>query len=322
MIRLLRAGSLLIPLLAFPSLKGAAPIQESQPTPSAVARDAKAMANAKRLNRAMAAAYRRAMRAGVEVQDGAYLWAILSTRLRPLPGPAAPWTSTGRNPWEGTGAAPTLAISQNIVALADAEPMTIREMAQAANLGQAIGAFLPRDPTTGRAPVVATAVYLQVPRRGQGGPSNHVFFQITSIDESAHDRAVLALVSRLHRQVRRRFNRVRAAGLSVSNGAELQLRLFGRGPTSTELPDYWTRRNPWRLGTPAINPIVLDVSSSKGNDVDGLAGVSTLGQIQMGYVAPGGQGPAAFVTAVYLFKPFRDPQGHETHVFSKVSRLE
>lgn len=313
--------SLLITLLGGGAL-GAAPAKVAPvlelPAALAAARDAQAKANARRALRTAVAAYRRALRAGQSIGGGADLWAVMSCRVSPLPRPLAPWMLQLRNPWAGVAGSPPSACAQMILDLANPDQETARAMASPGNLGQVQLGLCMRDPGTGRMASIHAVVFLHDALPGPG--LRHEYSVATTIDESAKDRAVRALAIRIHAQLRKRFRRARAAGLPLMSGTDFQASVFGRDPDRTEVPDYWNRQNPWRMGTPAINPTVADVSSSEELDTWNWVG-SQLGEIQIGYAAPTPTSPAAIATAVHLFQPFPDGKGRSTHLFTKVSRI-
>jgi hypothetical protein len=180
------------------------------------------------------------------------------------------------------------------------------------NLGQVEGAFLPRDPSAGKPAAIATAVYLQGLHRSPSGGRAREYVLVTEIDESAKDRTVRAFALRLHRKLRIRFRRAQSAGLLMNDAGSFQLCVFGRGPNHSEIPEYFTWRNPYLTPIEGCDPVVCAESSPEAHDT---ARGATLGTVRIGYLpASLDHGPMLF-TAVYLLKPFKDAEGQDTHVF-------
>ncbi|HJU82909.1 MAG TPA: type II secretion system protein [Holophagaceae bacterium] len=146
------------------------------------ARDKSAVENATSILSDMISDSDKAKEAGAPLNNGADLFAVMTTTVAPLVQPLSPQVLDAKNPWAGTAGAPPTAYAQAVQDLGASDSNTVRGMSSPATLGQVQMGFIAPDPATGLAGVAASSVYIQNPFQDPVAGQQFIFYKIGNLE--------------------------------------------------------------------------------------------------------------------------------------------
>lgn len=278
-------------------------------------RDARAIANAKWLNKKMIEAFHKAKQHGDVDPFPVFLWTIMGYGIPKSLKPTCPELLELKNPWAGVEGAPDLAFSSQIGILGSLDRDRSGVVKCTTNLGQVYSYLEPRNPLLDQPTVVCTSVRTFRPFFDQSVGLTNIFTLFTIINEKNYDTAAKIITSKLHRQIIKRYRRAKASSLPLESAASFQFSIFGKSPTNTEVPTYWAFHPSVRIERPLCSPMVIAESSSQGAMVREITEPSNLWQIQTGYFPGDSSSPPVLFSAVYLLHSIESINSPNSHIY-------
>lgn len=282
-----------------------------------IARDSQAKANATEIMDVLARQYYQAQ------ENGELLASVDDFTTNVIKNPNNESLLSRLNPWRCASGS-MMAYNEYAFPLPGPTKDALATLTGPDRLGQVQLAFKPGDPVLGTPAVLASVLWTSMPGQDPNLGKNHAFVQVRVLDSlmANMDQSVKSNAKEIHSDITKRYQSLRASGAIIRTPSEFQEMVLGANPDNTFVPSVWLTPNPWQSASaPAgCNPFVIPEVRPTGKATVAMANPGNVGQIQIGFL-PTGPTSGYLLTAVYLWKPFRDVYGRQTHVLLKVSSL-
>jgi prepilin-type N-terminal cleavage/methylation domain-containing protein len=135
----------------------------------------------------------------------------------------------------------------------------------------------------------------------------------------ARDKSAIANADSVIADLIGQWDLQKEAGTPATAGASL----IGTATTPL-IPQIFTATNPWATGgaLTGYNPgFALETATTPGTVTAAQAAIGTLGQVQLGFLAPGAGVPGVLASSVYVNTPFQ-VNGNPTNNYTKTAGID